>query len=177
MRASARGRAHRARACAVAGIDRYPRKITRDMGKKKLAKRSKLKAFVKSVNYNHIMPTRYMLDVSEQLKSVLGDETLASNEKRHEARKDVKVRARARTWGPALREGRGRVVGRARAGAVGGVRRCELMGAGRRYRRPSRTGIPHSARPRATSSRRVLPTFSRSYASESVPFARIKVCV
>ncbi len=84
----------------MAGIDRYPRKITRDMGKKKTTKRSKLKAFVKSINYNHIMPTRYMLDVSEQLKSVLGDETLASNEKRHEARKDVKAReprARMRT--------------------------------------------------------------------------------
>uniref|UniRef100_A0A8C0YIP2 Large ribosomal subunit protein eL27 n=2 Tax=Cyprinus carpio TaxID=7962 RepID=A0A8C0YIP2_CYPCA len=43
----------------VAGIDRYPRKVTTTMGKKKIAKRSKIKAFVKVFNYNHLMPTRY----------------------------------------------------------------------------------------------------------------------
>ncbi|XP_006803121.1 60S ribosomal protein L27 [Neolamprologus brichardi] len=42
----------------VAGIDRYPRKVTTSMGKKKIAKRSKIKAFVKVFNYNHLMPTR-----------------------------------------------------------------------------------------------------------------------
>ncbi len=31
----------------VAGIDRYPRKVTNKMSKKKLAKRSKVKSFVK----------------------------------------------------------------------------------------------------------------------------------
>ncbi|KAJ0058599.1 hypothetical protein NL108_017578, partial [Boleophthalmus pectinirostris] len=41
----------------VAGIDRYPRKVTTTMGKKKIAKRSKIKAFVKVFNYNHLMPT------------------------------------------------------------------------------------------------------------------------
>ena len=43
----------------VAGVERYPLKVTRAMGKKKLAKRSKVKPFVKIVNYNHMMPTRY----------------------------------------------------------------------------------------------------------------------
>lgn len=42
----------------VAGIDRYPRKVTASMGKKKIAKRSKMKVFVKVFNYNHLMPTR-----------------------------------------------------------------------------------------------------------------------
>lgn len=42
----------------VAGIDRYPRKVTAAMGKKKIAKRSKIKSFVKVYNYNHLMPTR-----------------------------------------------------------------------------------------------------------------------
>lgn len=45
----------------VAGIDRYPRKVTTTMGKKKIAKRSKIKAFVKVFNYNHLMPTRSVL--------------------------------------------------------------------------------------------------------------------
>ena len=42
----------------IAGIDRYPRKVTRKMGKKKIEKRNKIKPFVKVVNYNHLMPTR-----------------------------------------------------------------------------------------------------------------------
>eukprot|EP01048_Picozoa_sp_COSAG05_P008021 COSAG05_NODE_591_length_8495_cov_3436.543116_6_plen_85_part_00 len=33
-------------------------KITKGMEKKKLEKRSKLKPFLKIVNYNHVMPTR-----------------------------------------------------------------------------------------------------------------------
>ena len=44
----------------VAGIDKYPRKVTKPMGKKKVAKRSKIKPFLKVVNYNHLMPTRYV---------------------------------------------------------------------------------------------------------------------
>ena len=56
--------------CIVAGIDRYPRKITRSMqkNKKKVAKRSKIKPFVKFINYNHLMPTRYQVDLD--LKNV-----------------------------------------------------------------------------------------------------------
>lgn len=37
--------------------------VTKAMKAKKRAKRNKLKPFVKVVNYNHIMPTRYSLDV------------------------------------------------------------------------------------------------------------------
>lgn len=42
----------------VAGIDRYPRKVTRSMNRKKVEKRSKVKPFVKVLNFNHILPTR-----------------------------------------------------------------------------------------------------------------------
>ncbi len=38
------------------------------MGKKKIAKRSKIKAFVKVFNYNHLMPTRYVY--SEQTEGL-----------------------------------------------------------------------------------------------------------
>lgn len=44
--------------CLVAGIARYPQRITASMGKKKIARKSKVKPFVKLVNYNHVMPTR-----------------------------------------------------------------------------------------------------------------------
>ncbi|KAF6017911.1 RPL27 [Bugula neritina] len=42
----------------VAGIDRYPRIVTKGMSKKKLKQRSKIKTFVRVYNYNHLMPTR-----------------------------------------------------------------------------------------------------------------------
>lgn len=43
----------------LAGIDRYPLKVTKSMSKKKVQRRSRIKPFVKALNYNHIMPTRY----------------------------------------------------------------------------------------------------------------------
>merc|ERR1739841_270557 len=56
----------------VAGIDRYPRKVTKKMSKKKVKKRSTLKPFLKVANYNHLMPTRYSVDISFN-KDVLKD--------------------------------------------------------------------------------------------------------
>uniref|UniRef100_A0A0A9WCU1 Large ribosomal subunit protein eL27 n=3 Tax=Lygus hesperus TaxID=30085 RepID=A0A0A9WCU1_LYGHE len=43
----------------IAGIDRYPRKVHKRMSKTKFNKRSKIKPFLKVINYNHLMPTRY----------------------------------------------------------------------------------------------------------------------
>lgn len=51
----------------VAGIDRYPRKVVRAMGKAKLEKRSKIKPFVKVINFNHILPTRFVCLVVNQI--------------------------------------------------------------------------------------------------------------
>merc|ERR1739848_508554 len=59
----------------VAGIDRYPRKVTKSMGKKKIAKRNKMKPFVKVINYNHIMPTRYSVDIPVS-KEIVNKEAL-----------------------------------------------------------------------------------------------------
>ena len=44
--------------CIVAGVDRQPRKVTKAMSQTKVKKRSKIKPFVKFVNFNHVMPTR-----------------------------------------------------------------------------------------------------------------------
>merc|ERR1712243_324100 len=59
----------------VAGIERYPRKVTKAMSKKKLTKRSRVKPFVKVVNYNHLMPTRYSVDVALN-KTIVNKEIL-----------------------------------------------------------------------------------------------------
>ena len=55
----------------VAGIDKYPRKVTRSMKEDRIKKRTQIKPFVKHVNLNHIMPTRYQLSDMD-LKKVIG---------------------------------------------------------------------------------------------------------
>ncbi|KAM6107984.1 LOW QUALITY PROTEIN: large ribosomal subunit protein eL27 [Pterocles gutturalis] len=72
----------------VAGIDRYPRKVTA-MGKKKIAKRSKIKSFVKVYNYNHLMPT-YSVDIPLD-KTVVNKDVFRDPLKR-KARREAKVK-------------------------------------------------------------------------------------
>mmetsp|Transcript_24538 Transcript_24538/g.40910 ORF Transcript_24538/g.40910 Transcript_24538/m.40910 type:complete len:143 (+) Transcript_24538:49-477(+) len=60
----------------VAGIDRYPRRVVRAMGKAKIEKRTKIKPFVKVINFNHIMPTRYSVDMD--LKKVVDEASIES---------------------------------------------------------------------------------------------------
>lgn len=73
----------------VAGIERYPSKITRRMSKTRQEKRSKIKPFVKAINYNHLMPTRYTLEL-EGLKGALSADTFKEVSQREEAKKTVK---------------------------------------------------------------------------------------
>lgn len=42
----------------VAGVERPPRKVTRHMSQRKIARRTCVKPFLKLINYNHFMPTR-----------------------------------------------------------------------------------------------------------------------
>ena len=44
----------------IAGVERAPLKVTKRMSAKTVTKRSKVRSFVKVVNYNHLMPTRYV---------------------------------------------------------------------------------------------------------------------
>merc|ERR1712094_55122 len=60
----------------VAGIDRAPRKVTR----------TKMKPFLKYVNYTHLMPTRYVVDLD--LKKIVDESGL--EEGKAEARKAIK---------------------------------------------------------------------------------------
>ena len=60
----------------VAGVERYPLKVTKRMSSKRIEKRSRLKAFVKTVNYNHLLPTRYMLNQDFEFKGVVSDDKL-----------------------------------------------------------------------------------------------------
>ncbi|KAG7451624.1 60S ribosomal protein L27 [Guyanagaster necrorhizus] len=73
----------------VAGIERYPRKVTRRMGQKKLALRSKVKPFIKVVNYSHLFPTRYALEL-EGLKGVVSSDTFKEPSQRENSKKTIK---------------------------------------------------------------------------------------
>ena len=58
----------------VAGIDRYPRKVTKKMSKKKVAKRSKIKPFLKVKNPQTI------IDISIMMTSLKLQRFLRENE-------------------------------------------------------------------------------------------------
>ncbi|KAJ6787810.1 hypothetical protein PWT90_09510 [Aphanocladium album] len=73
----------------VAGIERYPSKITRRMSKARQEKRSKVKPFIKVINYNHLMPTRYTLEL-EGLKGSVTADTFKEVSHREDAKKTVK---------------------------------------------------------------------------------------
>ncbi|KAM5587167.1 large ribosomal subunit protein eL27x [Rosa sericea] len=76
--------------CLVAGIAKYPSKVIRKDSAKKTAKKSRVKAFIKLVNYQHVMPTRYSLDVD--LKEVATVDALHSRDKKVTAAKEIKAR-------------------------------------------------------------------------------------
>lgn len=59
------------------------------MGKKLVDKRSTIKPFIKVVNYNHLMPTRYTLEL-EGLKGVLSPDTFKEVSQREESKKVIK---------------------------------------------------------------------------------------
>lgn len=71
----------------VAGIEKYPRKVSRKMNLKQLERRSKLKPFLKVVNYSHLMPTRYGVDID--LKNVVNTKTVADPTQRAAAKKEI----------------------------------------------------------------------------------------
>lgn len=59
------------------------------MSKKKIKKRNKIKTFVKVVNYNHLMPTRYSVDVPID-KSAVNKEAIRDSAGRRKARREIK---------------------------------------------------------------------------------------
>lgn len=75
--------------CIIAGIDKYPSKVTKKMSKEKIRKRSKVRVFVRVINYNHIMPTRYTLDLADALKKAVPEDARINQSSRKKAKKAV----------------------------------------------------------------------------------------
>ena len=74
----------------VAGVQKAPLKITKAMSEAKIKKRSRVKPFVKCINYNHFMPTRYSLELD--LKSLVTTDIVSSRNPtaRANCRKELK---------------------------------------------------------------------------------------
>ncbi|CAG8669591.1 13105_t:CDS:1, partial [Dentiscutata heterogama] len=73
----------------VAGIERYPLKVTKRMGQKRIAKRSRIKPFIKVINYKHLMPTRYAFEL-EDIKQIVNQDCFKEPSQRVAAKKAVK---------------------------------------------------------------------------------------
>ena len=65
-------------------------KVTARMSQKKIERRTKVKPFVKLVNYNHIMPTRYLVATEIDLKNVVSEDKLANKESRKQMKREVR---------------------------------------------------------------------------------------
>eukprot|EP00413_Alexandrium_margalefii_P030411 CAMPEP_0204569726 /NCGR_PEP_ID=MMETSP0661-20131031/37909_1 /ASSEMBLY_ACC=CAM_ASM_000606 /TAXON_ID=109239 /ORGANISM="Alexandrium margalefi, Strain AMGDE01CS-322" /LENGTH=168 /DNA_ID=CAMNT_0051577853 /DNA_START=65 /DNA_END=566 /DNA_ORIENTATION=+ len=101
--------------CLVAGVDRPPMKVHKGMSKKKIAKRSRVKPFIKYINYNHIMPTRYQVPAELGAQSLATDQQMDTPDGRTEAKKFVKNLLQEKFVDPAGGQERQAVEGRALA--------------------------------------------------------------
>jgi len=70
----------------VVGIDRAPLEVTKGMSKKKIAQRSRIRPFIKAINYNHLLPTRYNLD-NIDFKNIVSDESVLPSNRQKIKRK------------------------------------------------------------------------------------------
>merc|ERR1712216_1103529 len=62
-----------------------------DDGNKKIAKRMRVKPFIRYVNYNHIMPTRYQLPAAIDPKALVTDVQMDTDDGRIEAKKEISM--------------------------------------------------------------------------------------
>ncbi|EFN58365.1 hypothetical protein CHLNCDRAFT_57155 [Chlorella variabilis] len=73
----------------VCGLSKEPRKVIKRSSQKTQARRSSMKTFIKVANYQHIMPTRYTLEV--ELKGVVTADCIDNSTKKVEANKEAKA--------------------------------------------------------------------------------------
>ena len=89
----------------VAGIERYPKRVSRRMGQKRIARKSHIKPFIKAVNLAHLLPTRYVVK-DFQLEGV-NDEVLKDKEKKIEAKKTLRKIFEKKYLAPSTAEDKG----------------------------------------------------------------------
>lgn len=76
--------------CLVVGVEKPPLRISKKMPEKRQQRKTRVKPFVKYVNYTHIMPTRYLVSQDLDLKNVVSDERMSKVDTRKELRKELR---------------------------------------------------------------------------------------
>ena len=79
----------------VAGVERAPLKVHKKMNEKRIKRRSKVKPFVKLVNYNHLLPTRFKVtgefaSGGKELKQIVTEDRLEKAENRKKLVQELK---------------------------------------------------------------------------------------
>lgn len=75
------------------------------MSKKKVERKSTIKPFVKFVNYNHLLATRFIVKDDFDFKSIVTDEAMEDPEQRKDAKKQLKAKLQERYQTPQGGEG------------------------------------------------------------------------
>ena len=60
------------------------------MSSKRIEKRCKIKPFIKQINYNHLLPTRYLVSGELDLKPVVSEEKLGNAEDKKKMKLEIK---------------------------------------------------------------------------------------
>merc|ERR1712224_937146 len=82
----------------VTGICRYPKRVGKRMAKKKIAKRiASMKCFVKYMNVNHMMPTRYSVNQNLDVKQMFKEDLKNTNGKHLSLETRTKLAKQVRT--------------------------------------------------------------------------------
>ena len=74
----------------VVGIERTPKKVIRGMSQKKIDRKSRVKPFVKYVNYSHLLATRFLVKEDFDFKGAINDERMDTPAGRKEAKAEIK---------------------------------------------------------------------------------------
>merc|ERR1712166_765107 len=74
----------------VCGIERCPRKVTKAMSQTKIERKCRMKPFVKYVNYNHMLPTRFLVKEDFEFHSAVTEDKMATAEGRADLKKELK---------------------------------------------------------------------------------------
>eukprot|EP01055_Gregarina_sp_Pseudo9_P000283 Gregarina_sp_Pseudo_9__282@NODE_1180_length_1808_cov_191_534765_g1106_i0_p4_GENE_NODE_1180_length_1808_cov_191_534765_g1106_i0NODE_1180_length_1808_cov_191_534765_g1106_i0_p4_ORF_typecomplete_len146_score33_10Ribosomal_L27e/PF01777_18/1_9e23KOW/PF00467_29/2_1e05DapH_N/PF08503_10/1_8e03DapH_N/PF08503_10/0_35_NODE_1180_length_1808_cov_191_534765_g1106_i0159596 len=72
----------------VVGIEKAPMKVTKKMNQAKIEKRTRVKVFLKHVNYTHMMPTRYVVNDIDA-KTLIGDRKIETPSEKHDVKRDI----------------------------------------------------------------------------------------
>merc|ERR1712061_661143 len=81
-------------------MGRCPRKVTKKMSKKKVERKSTIKPFVKYVNYNHMLATRFIIKDDFDFKSIVSEEAMEDPESRKDMKKQLKSKLQDRYMHP-----------------------------------------------------------------------------